>query len=80
MTSTGRITLTAPNGRLVCVESDNSVRAFGTSAETRCQFEEIGTDNNYVSLRANNGRYVCPVNPSKYLYATAEQPCHYAVE
>lgn len=73
----GKMTLEAENRRLVCRESDDSIRAFGTVAERRCLFEEGPMIHQHVFLKADNGKYVCPNWPSRDLIANGKHPCYF---
>jgi len=81
-----KVTLVSTSDFYVCVhDNDNKVSATRSAGndpdEPRCQFQEIPTGvANLVYLKAYNGKYVCPIEPSKYLYATASSPCYYNVE
>lgn len=78
--SGGKITLIADNGRLVCRESDDTIQAFGTYVADRCRFEETSSGHPYVTLKADNGKYLCPEYPTMYLKASGYGPCHFYVE
>jgi len=80
----GKISLkSASNGKYVCVHGkDNSVSANSEKGKgSRCEFiERYYARSPSVYLEAFNGKYVCPVEPSMNLYATAKKPCFYTVQ